>query len=424
MIFNKKDYTEIFRSNNYANVSVDVGYGFVKLAYQTGGSTKNAMQTFSFPSTVEYDAVSKDEERFLINGVNCVRNSGKKIGQRSTGVATKMNNHNKANFINALYKAYELTGKTHFNVSIGATTDIYSKSAEKYLDFMRGTGEYKIVSGNKDEVTLTIMYMEVRPEALSGLLSFPGIDSKKRYWIVDIGSGTNHIVKYENGKADYGKMPFKNGYIRLTEDLAYNLTQETGNQFTDTDADWILRNESERYKEVIDRTLKDEFLGEVIMTDIKNAGVDLERDCLIFVGGTSHRLKEYIPSVFGQYDEKGKLREDLLKIATDGFFANAIGMLRRLRYEIDTKIADINAKKIFELNKTKEALEANKEKAIVVLGKFNDKYSSASNEEEKQEIMNSIEKAKDKLKTIELNLKETIEDLSASIKLQKMVRPQ
>lgn len=364
---NQKRNVEIFSEagNSFVLASIDAGYGYQKVTYQDAqkGLDKEP-KNMTLPSMVRYGTKTEGDGEFIfINDVPCVINSGKKVGQLVTegSVSTKVSEHMRANIYYTLYQLYKETGKKNFRIALGTTTDIATneRRAERYREFMMGNmhtlglekqkrnGKIKI-EDKGNVVELSIDFMMIVPEGTASVFVTPGVNRTGRFFMVDIGSLTDQIIRFDSGCPNYEKSLYSNGYVPFIEGMREDIqdfsTQGTLD-YNDTEKEFKLRKGS-KYKKYIDDYIVNVYLDKVLMNDFKSAGVDIVNDQIGFTGGTVEELQDYIK----EYFEKKHKKEVLF--ATKPLYANSEGMFKLLKKQI----ADI--KRTNKMNKAKEAEKA------------------------------------------------------------------
>lgn len=361
--------TQIFSEagNSFVLASIDAGYGYQKVTYQDAqkGLDKEPKND-NFASTVRYGTKDAGDGKFIfINDVPCVINSGKKVGQLVTEgiVPTKVNEHMRANIYYTLYQLHKKTGKKNFRIALGTTTDIATnpRRAERYKEFMKGNmhnmglekekknGKIKI-EDNGYIVELSIDFIMIVPEGTASVFVTEGVKREGRFFMIDIGSLTDQIIRFDSGVPNYEKSLYKNGYVPFIEGMLEDI-QDFSTQgtltYNDTEKEFKLGKDS-KYRKYIDDYIVNVYLDKVLMSDFASAGVDLANDQIGFTGGTVEVLEDYIE----RYFEKKHKKEVLF--AKKPFYANSEGMFILLKRAIEDMKRTNKIKKAKELEKAKQ----------------------------------------------------------------------
>lgn len=382
-------------------LATDAGNGIFKLAYKTVSKVSDINEQnitlMDFPAMVEAEITSnEDTDTIIINGVKCKINSGIKVGQRKDTIK-KTNKHTIANIHYAMYQVAKETNVRKFDLAIGVTQDIHDnelfrniykakilnideRKATKLKDGEPFKEPFKITiqEPGQKEITLEILSLCIRPEAVSGLSvelnnvrnnivknklnindsQLKNIDKKQakeiingtKLWVIDLGTLTSHYTVYENQRAKL-KAVNNDGYVTLVNGFGdyLQVTEQLENEFDNVDKIIRQRRKEEKLKYYVENI----YLKQ-IEEDLTSHGADLEYDHLLFIGGTTDELKDYISEVFNKNTT----------ISKDGFHANVLGMFKRLVYEVNLMREQEKEKRRIEKEKQRIKEEKEREKQL------------------------------------------------------------
>ena len=114
---------------------------------------------------------------------------------------------------------------------------------------------------------------------------------------VDIGGFTLDYLMIRGGKPDLSVCDsLEKGVIRLYNDISSRVNSEQDILIDDTDIDRIIRGEKTDFVEDVVRIVEDmtrTFVNDILGT-LRERGLDLKAGCVVFIGGGSLLLREYL----------------------------------------------------------------------------------------------------------------------------------
>ena len=321
------------------------------------------------------------ENTFVVNGrkINTTSNTKAVVHAKKEHILSKNNKYTIANLHRALYSVSKATNfkTTKFFAGIGCSLDTFKdkelveKLREEVLKETKLEIEYE---GNK--VVLEIVGVSVQPETVCSAFVSKQYDPSRTCVLIDLGTLNSQLITLmANGAPDilgsrtrdfgyhsivtalegeYRKSEIKRtslqieeaieliarGYEQIPsqvraqiEDIYRKDKKTTSEDKIKMEKDiekqtkrminkYLEENDLLKEEEIINNFVVNNFLKGIITEELNEMNTNLNRDKLIFTGGTSHRFRKQILEVFPR-----------ATFVEDPFFANAKGMYARMMNE-------------------------------------------------------------------------------------------
>ena len=360
-------------------VMSDSGWGYNKVVF-SDKVDYNSVKEFAFKSNI---AIGEDalcqENTFIVNGtrINTTSNTKAVVHAKKENILSKNNRYTIANLHRALYFASKATNfkTTKFFAGIGCSLDTFKdKDLVKKLraEVLKEPVLNIEYEGNK--VTLEILDASVQPETVCSAFVSSHYDPTRTCVLVDLGTLNSQLVTLlANGGPDiqgsrtrdygyhsivtalegeYRKSEIRRNALQIEEAIELiakgneqiskqvraqiEATYKSQNKISAEDMLKMEKDIEKQTKKHIDKYLEDNdlveeekiinnfmvnvFLKQIITEELNQMNVNLKRDKLLFLGGTSRRFEKQILEVFPK-----------AVFIEDGFFANCKGMYARMK---------------------------------------------------------------------------------------------
>lgn len=362
-------------------VLADNGWGYDKVVFSDKVDF-NSIKEFAFKSNITMDEEAiYQENTFVVNGrkINTTSNTKAVVHAKKEHILSKNNKYTIANLHRALYSVSKATNfkTTKFFAGIGCSLDTFKdkelveKLREEVLKEAKLEIEYE---GNK--VVLEIVGVSVQPETVCSAFVSKQYDPNRTCVLIDLGTLNSQLITLmANGAPDivgsrtrdfgyhsivtalegeYRKSEIKRtalqieeaieliarGYEQIPsqvkaqiEDIYRKDKKTTLEDKVKMEKDiekqtkrminkYLEENDLLKEEEIINNFVVNNFLKGIITEELNEMNTNLNRDKLIFTGGTSHRFRKQILEVFPK-----------ATFVEDPFFANAKGMYARMMNE-------------------------------------------------------------------------------------------
>lgn len=362
-------------------VLADNGWGYDKVVFSDKVDF-NSIKEFAFKSNIAMNEEAiYQENTFVVNGrkINTTSNTKAVVHAKKEHILSKNNKYTIANLHRALYSVSKATNfkTTKFFAGIGCSLDTFKdkelveKLREEVLKETKLEIEYE---GNK--VVLEIVGVSVQPETVCSAFVSKQYDPSRTCVLIDLGTLNSQLITLmANGAPDilgsrtrdfgyhsivtalegeYRKSEIKRtslqieeaieliarGYEQIPsqvraqiEDIYRKDKKTTSEDKIKMEKDiekqtkrminkYLEENDLLKEEEIINNFVVNNFLKGIITEELNEMNTNLNRDKLIFTGGTSHRFRKQILEVFPR-----------ATFVEDPFFANAKGMYARMMNE-------------------------------------------------------------------------------------------
>ena len=360
-------------------VMSDCGWGYNKVVFSDKVDF-NSVKEFAFKSNImiDEDALCK-ENTFVINGlkINTTSNTKAVVHAKKEHILSKNNRYTIANLHRALYFASKATNfkTTKFYAGVGCSLDTFKDN--KLVEKLRAEVLKEPVlnieyEGNK--VTLEILDVSVQPETVCSAFVSQHYDTTRTCVLIDLGTLNSQLVMLlANGGPDlqgsrtrdygyhsivtaledeYRKAEIRRNALQIEEAIELiargreqiskqvraqiEATYKSQEKISNEDMMKMEKDIEKQTKKHIDKYLEDNdlveeekiinnfmvniFLKQIITEELNQMNVNLKRDKLLFLGGTSRRFEKQIIEVFPN-----------AVFIEDSFFANVKGMYARMK---------------------------------------------------------------------------------------------
>ena len=126
---------------------------------------------------------------------------------------------------------------------------------------------------------------------------YPKLKEYNRVVTADLGGFTFDYLLLRNGNPDLSVCDsLEKGIIRLHNNIISRINSEYDVLLEASDIDCIIKNENTDYEEAVIRTVREMTKTYVadLLGDLRERGIDLKSFCIVFIGGGSLLLREYI----------------------------------------------------------------------------------------------------------------------------------
>ena len=168
---------------------------------------------------------------------------------------------------------------------------------QKFQDYFRSRGvQHFTYKGRHYEVHIEDVVAFPQDYA-AAMTIYPKLKEYNRVVTADLGGFTFDYLLLRTGNPDLSVCDsLEKGIIRLYNNIISRINSEYDVLLEASDIDCIIKNEKTDYEEAVIRTVRemtktyvDDLLG-----DLRERGIDLKSVCIVFIGGGSLLLREYI----------------------------------------------------------------------------------------------------------------------------------
>ena len=183
------------------------------------------------------------------------------------------------------------------SLPVGLPPKHYGALYQKFQDYFRSRGtQHFTYKGRNYEVQIEDVVAFPQDYA-AAMTIYPKLKEYNRVVTADLGGFTFDYLLLRNGNPDLSVCDsLEKGIIRLHNNIISRINSEYDVLLEASDIDCIIKNENTDYEEAVIRTVRemtktyvDDLLG-----DLRERGIDLKSVCIVFIGGGSLLLREYI----------------------------------------------------------------------------------------------------------------------------------
>ena len=183
------------------------------------------------------------------------------------------------------------------SLPVGLPPKHYGALYQKFQDYFRSRGtQHFTYKGRNYEVHIEDVVAFPQDYA-AAMTIYPKLKEYNRVVTADLGGFTFDYLLLRNGNPDLSVCDsLEKGIIRLHNNIISRINSEYDVLLEASDIDCIIKNENTDYEEAVIRTVRemtktyvDDLLG-----DLRERGIDLKSVCIVFIGGGSLLLREYI----------------------------------------------------------------------------------------------------------------------------------
>ena len=183
------------------------------------------------------------------------------------------------------------------SLPVGLPPKHYGALYQKFQDYFQGRGaQHFTYKGRNYEVHIEDVVAFPQDYA-AAMTIYPKLKEYNRVVTADLGGFTFDYLLLRNGNPDLSVCDsLEKGIIRLHNNIISRINSEYDVLLEASDIDCIIKNENTDYEEAVIRTVRemtktyvDDLLG-----DLRERGIDLKSVCIVFIGGGSLLLREYI----------------------------------------------------------------------------------------------------------------------------------
>ncbi len=180
---------------------------------------------------------------------------------------------------------------------VGLPPKHYGTLYRKFENYFKGRGiqqfTYKGIS-YKVEITDAASFPQ---DYAAAMTVYQKIAEYNKVITVDIGGFTLDYLLIRGGRPDLGVCDsLEKGVIKLYNDVASRINSEKDILLDDTDIDCIIRGERTDFNGEVVRIVEDmakTYVNDILGT-LRERGLELKAGCLVFIGGGSLLLREYL----------------------------------------------------------------------------------------------------------------------------------
>ena len=211
---------------------------------------------------------------------------------------------------------------------IGLPPKHYGALHEKFAKYFLNRGVQKFTYNKKDYQVEIVSVATFPQDYAAAMTVYKDISSYSRVTTVDIGGFTLDYLLLRNGRPDLSACDsLEKGVITLYNKISSRVNSEHDILLEDTDIDDIIKNGKTDYSQIVVQTVREmtKMYVDDIFGALRERGIDLKTGCVVFIGGGSLLLKEFLKNS----DKVGK------SIFIDDICANAKGY--ELLYKVQKK---------------------------------------------------------------------------------------
>ena len=183
------------------------------------------------------------------------------------------------------------------SLPVGLPPKHYGALYQKFQEYFQSRGtQHFTYKGRNYEVHIEDVVAFPQDYA-AAMTIYPKLKEYNRVVTADLGGFTFDYLLLRNGNPDLSVCDsLEKGIIRLHNNIISRINSEYDVLLEASDIDCIIKNENTDYEEAVIRTVRemtktyvDDLLG-----DLRERGIDLKSVCIVFIGGGSLLLREYI----------------------------------------------------------------------------------------------------------------------------------
>lgn len=180
---------------------------------------------------------------------------------------------------------------------VGLPPKHYGALYKKFQGYFSGRGQQRFLYKGKP-YAVEITHAAAFPQDYAAAMTiYPAISAYTKVVTVDIGGFTLDYLLIRSGKPDLSACDsLEKGVITLYNRVISRINSEHDILLEEADVDRIIRNEKTDYGlpvlktvQEMTRTYVDDLLG-----TFRERGIDLKTGCVVFIGGGSLLLREYL----------------------------------------------------------------------------------------------------------------------------------
>lgn len=211
---------------------------------------------------------------------------------------------------------------------IGLPPKHYGALHEKFQKYFLNRGVQKFTYNKRNYQVEIVSAMTFPQDYAAAMTIYKDIATYNRVTTVDIGGFTLDYLLLRNGRPDLAVCDsLEKGVITLYNKIISRVNSEHDILLEDTDVDNIIRAEKNDYSQKVVQTVQEmtKMYVDDIFGALRERGIDLKTGCVVFIGGGSLLLKNYLEGS----DKVGKC------LFIDDICANAKGY--ELLYKVQKK---------------------------------------------------------------------------------------